>query len=143
MTFHASPALLSLSVRPVTRPTLSHFVNPSSNILFSLFYPAVFFPAMILVVTRYSSFSLLITWTKVAWRSRILLLGGPNSFYQFFETLFRLISLQSIRIVVFYVEFLLYLFFSCPGLASILKNRLNIAHLDQGSPWVIENVFIG
>ena len=73
MTFYASLPLTAFSA-PVTRPTLSLFVSPSNIFLHYLYMQH--FPSIIPVVTRCSSFSLLITWPKMgAWHLCTLFMG--------------------------------------------------------------------
>ena len=68
MTFYASLSLVTLRAS-VTSPILNPFVSPSN--IFLPFFPLLRFTSIIPVVTRCSSFSLLITWPKkVTWRLR-------------------------------------------------------------------------
>ena len=84
----------------VTLPTLSYFVS-LSNIFSHCFHP-LRFPLIIPVVTRCSSFSLLIAWPKkIAWHLRILFISDL-----LIVTLFHLSSLQSIVIGVSQVVYI-------------------------------------
>ena len=71
MNFHASLFLVIFNFSvSVTHPTFNNFVCPSNT--FSHCFTLLHYPLPISVVTRCSSFSLLITWPKnVSWLSHI------------------------------------------------------------------------
>ena len=99
MTFHAPRSLVNVRAC-VTRLTLSFFVSPY-NIVSSCF-PLLRFPSIILVVTRCSIFSLLITLPKkVSWRLCILFKGDVVMSAS--HNKFSLSPLQSIRFLAFSV----------------------------------------
>ena len=106
----------------MTHFTLSHYIN-SCNIF------SRHFASIISFVTRCSSFSLLFKWPKkVAWHLRFLCMSD------LVVSQFCLIYLKFIRFVAFSTEtiflslqFLLQLFWNCPGLTCKRWNGFNIA----------------